>query len=323
MARSSKLTSQIIPDDPVESLLETILEDVLKAAAMPEKEWFALSRFPLVPLAIPIDFGRQYRVTQAGVDAAHRLTGQVWNKRQDFRQTITRAEFDKLSFRAIGETILGCRAHLPSDAATRNGTVDESLFIAMAADYGRHLERLADAARPDVDRHIPCHLFHSDQGVPPFSVGPVGFLPRADWITRYVTDPAQLELIQKVESRELSYDAFREQALARGSDRNLRTAWDVMSSLRNFEWIATIRMTGHELTQSHQKASIIVGLAIDAIGLRFQVEDARRFTKAGRQHLFAEDRLATSIDGAFLRGIERSDAGARRGARSARGEDAS
>jgi hypothetical protein len=32
------------------------------------------------------------------------------------------------------------------------------------------------------------------------------------------------------------------------------------------------------------------------------VEDARRFTKAGRQHLFAENRLATSINGAFLRG---------------------
>lgn len=302
MARTSKLSGPKAPDEPVEGLLEIILEDVLKAAAMPEREWLALSRFPLVPLAIPIDLDRQYRVTQAGVDAAHRLSGQVWNKRQDLRQTIARSEFDKLSFRAIGETILGCRTHLPSDTAARDGMVDGAFFIAMAADYDRHLDRLADAARPDVDRHVPCHLFHSDQGVPPFSVGPVGFLPRADWITRYVTDPVQLELIQKVERRELSYDAFRDQALARGSDRNLRTAWEVVSSLRNFEWVATIRMTGHELTQSHQKASIIVGLAIDAIGLRFQVEDARRFTKAGRQHLFAEDRLATSIDGAFLRG---------------------
>jgi hypothetical protein len=61
-------------------------------------------------------------------------------------------------------------------------------------------------------------------------------------------------------------------------------------------------MEGHELRQSHHKASIIVGLAIDAIGLRFQVEDARRFAKVGRQHLFSEDRLATSPDGSFLRG---------------------
>lgn len=302
MARSNKLSGQKVIDEPVERLLESILDDVLKAATIPEAEWFALSPFPLVPLAIPIDAGREYRVTQTGVDAAQRLTAQTWNKRQDLRQTIARPEFDKLSFRAIGETILGCRSHLPRDVANREGTVDESFFVAMAADYDRHLDRLADAARPDVDRHIPCHLFHTDQGVQPFAVGPVDFLPRKDWITRYVTDPAQLEHIQKVESRETGFDAFRNQALAQGSDRNLWRAWEILSSLRNFEWVSTIRMTGHELTKSHQKASIIIGLAIDAIGLRFQVEDARRFTKAGRQHLFAENRLATSVDGAFLGG---------------------
>jgi hypothetical protein len=41
----------------------------------------------------------------------------------------------------------------------------------------------------DADHHIPCHLFHSGQGVAPFSVGPVEFLPRADWLIRYVKDP--------------------------------------------------------------------------------------------------------------------------------------
>ena len=73
-------------------------------------------------------------------------------------------------------------------------------------------------------------------------------------------------------------------------------------SLRAFQWVATIRIIGHALSQSHQKASIIAGLAIDAIGLRFQVADARRFTKAGRQHLFAEERRATTTKGAFVRG---------------------
>ena len=75
-----------------------------------------------------------------------------------------------------------------------------------------------------------------------------------------------------------------------------------MRSLGNFRWVATIRMSGHELLQSHHKASIIIGLAVDAIGLRFHVEDARRFTKAGRQHLYFENRLATSPEGALLGG---------------------
>jgi hypothetical protein len=303
LARSSKLKGNKAPDTPTERLIEVILEDVLKAGSMSFDEWSALSRFPLVPLAIPVNSERQYRVTQAGVDAAHRLTEQTWGAREDFRQTIARSEFDKISFRAIGETILNCRSHLPSDAAGKDHTsVDEAFFAAMAGDYKNNLERLANAARPDVDRHIPCHLFHTDQGVPPFSVGPVDFLPRANWIARYVKDLAQLEYIRKVESRETRYDEFRDQAFALNSAPDLRRAWEILSSLRNFEWVATIKMRGHELSQAHQKASIIVGLAIDAVGLRFQVEDARRFTKAGRQHLFAEDRLATSDAGAFLKG---------------------
>jgi hypothetical protein len=303
LTRSNKLSGQKAPGVQAERLLETILEDVIKAAAMPFDEWWALSKFPLVPLAIPVDSGREYRVTQAGVDAAHRLTEQTWGEREDFRQTIARSEFDKLSFRAIGETILNCRSHLPSDVADQNdGAVNDAFFAAMVVDYGLNLDRLASAARPDVDRHIPCHLFHAEQSVPPFSVGPVEFLPRADWVARYVKNAEQLEHIRKVESREIGYDEFRDQALTPNGDRNVYTAWEVLSSLGNFAWVATMRMTGHELSQSHHKASIIVGLAIDAIGLRFQVEDARRFAKAGRQHLFAEDRLATSLDGNFLKG---------------------
>jgi len=95
---------------------------------------------------------------------------------------------------------------------------------------------------------------------------------------------------------------IRGRALAAGSDQDLRTAWQVLRSLDGFEWIATIRLEDHEHGQSHHKATVIVGLAIDAIGLRFRVEDARRFTKAGRQHLFSEDRLATLPDGTFLTG---------------------
>ena len=245
MARSNKFKENKATDTPTEQLMEVILEDVLKAGAMSFDEWWALSRFPLVPLAIPVNTERQYRVTQAGVNAAHQLTEQTWRARADFRQTIARSEFDKISFRAIGETILNCRSHLPSDAAGKDDTsVNEAFFAAMADDYKNNLERLANSARPDVDRHIPCHLFHTDQGVPPFSVGPVDFLPRANWIARYVKDLAQLEYIHKVESRETRFDELRDQALALNSAPDLHAAYEILSSLGNFEWVATIKMKG-------------------------------------------------------------------------------
>lgn len=304
MARSNKLGGRKrLPEKPAEKLLETIVEDVIRAATMPFNDWRALSPSPLVPLAIPVSPGREYRLTQAGVDAAHELTQQTWPAREDFRQTIEREKFNNLSFTAIGEAILNRGAHLPTNVEDGKTTlVDDGFYVALAADYVANLNRLADQARPDVDRHIPCHLFHSDQGVPAFSIGPVEFRPRADWIERFVKNSAERAHIQQVETGALQIDELRRHALTPGSARDLYNAWSVLSSLRGFAWVATIRMTGHELGQSHHKASTIVGLSIDAIGLRFQVEDARCFAKAGRQHLFAEDRLATSINGAFLRG---------------------
>lgn len=303
LVRSNKLSIKNAPQVPVEQLFDTIIEDAIKAAAMSFDDWWALSQSPFTALAIPVDSERQYRVTQVGINAAHCLTDQTWKKRRDFQQTIARDEFNKLSFKAIGEAILNGLSNLPTETNDpENSSLEDDFFTTLAEDYEHNLERLSDHARPDVYRHIPCHLFHTDQSVAPFSVGPVEFLPRSNWLARFVKDPAQISYIQQVESGVMSYDELHKLVLEPNSGSALRGARDVLISLRNFDWVATIMMTGHELSQSHHKASIIIGLAIDAIGLRFQVEDARRFTKAGRQHLLSEDRLATSPDGAFLRG---------------------
>ena len=291
------------PKDSAESLIETIVDDVLKTAAMPFEDWLSQNRFPMIPMTIPADAGRAYNVTQAGVDAAHRLTAQTWNERSEFRQTIERSAFDRISFRAIGEALTSSPSHLPPDAQTRGqDPLPEGFFTAVVADYRKNLDRLAATILQTTDRHIPCNLFDTDQGVQPFAVGPVTFLPRADWIARYVKSTGARDHIRSVESGQLRYADLRDRALATGSDADLRTAWEVLSTLDGFEWVATVRIDGHELGRSHHKAVVVGGLAIDAIGLRFRVEDARRFTKAGRQHLFSEDRLATLPDGTFLTG---------------------
>ncbi|ULL01570.1 hypothetical protein [Bradyrhizobium sp. I71] len=118
MARSDKLKTAA-PKDSAESLIETIVDDVLKTAAMPFEDWLSQNRFPMIPMTIPADAGRGYNVTQAGVDAAQRLTAQTWNERFEFRQTIERSAFDRVSFRAIGEALTSSPSHLPPDAQTR------------------------------------------------------------------------------------------------------------------------------------------------------------------------------------------------------------
>ncbi len=164
-----------------QALIETILEDVVRAASMPEHDWQALSPFSLPPLAIPVSADRQYRVTQVGVDAAHQLTDQVWQEREDYPQTIQREAFDCLSFNAIGQAIRAAHTRLLTEAENADESVEhESVFYEEpTADFKTIPHRLAGEVRVDVDRHIPCTLFHEDQLVPAFAVGPVEFLPRA------------------------------------------------------------------------------------------------------------------------------------------------
>ena len=179
MTRENELGRHRRAGESVEAPFEKILEDVVKAAAMPEHDWLALSQFPLSPLAIPVSEGREYRVTQAGVDAAYQLTDQVWKEREDYRQTIERTAFDSLSFRAIGQAIQAALTHLLKEAGDVDGDteLDSAFYQGLAADFRNILDRLAEEVCTDCDRHIPCTLFHEDQLVPAFRVGPVQFLP--------------------------------------------------------------------------------------------------------------------------------------------------
>jgi len=301
VARSTKIGGPKLPVEPEAKLLETILDDVLQTGAMPARQWLALSQFPLAPLAIPTASGREYHATQTGVDAAHRLTQQTRQKREDLRQRFTPQEFDRLSFNAIGETILNARAHVPAEAQPSD-IVDETFYAALADDYSTYLNTLASQAGQDVDRHIPCHLFQSDQSVPAFDVGPVAFRPRTGWIAQFVTDPAMREYIDRVEAGTQSLEDLGRQALQPPIPRPLINALSVLRSMRGYPWIATVRIAGHGVAQSHHKATIFVDLALNAIGLRFRADDARRLIRAGQRHAFTEERLATSTAGAFLHG---------------------
>ena len=305
MSRESRIGRHRQAGELDEKLLETIVEDVIKAARMAHDDWWALSQSPLVPLAIPISAGREYRVTQAGAEAAHKLTAKNWEERDEYRQTISREAFDRLSFRAIGKAIQNAHARLLEETGYAEGSdeIDRAFYKELAADFRKTLDRLGEEARTNVDQHIPCTLFHEDQMVPAFSVGPVEFRPGADWMDCFVKDAEARNIVDRVERGELTIDDVRRSAVESESGRAIDDARTAITVLQGFSWVGTIRAAGHELRQSHRKMSTIVGLAIDAVGMRFHVEEARRFTRAGRGHLYAEDRLATSVDdGRFIHG---------------------
>ena len=282
-----------------ERLLEIILDDIVNTEKNLKDDWRALNQFPVALLNIPVSAGREYRATQAGVDAAHKLTGQIWKEREEFRQIIKREAFDRLSFCAVGQSIQAACAHLPKESGNDEGggEFDSAFYKELAVDYKNILDKLVEEITIDVDRHIPCTLFHTDQLVPAFTVGPVEFRSRAEWIDRFVLDQKAKSVVDQLEQGKLTINEVRQQALKPDSGNAIQEAFNVITFLRDFLWVGTIRTVGHEPRQSHWKTSIVVGLAIDAVGLLFHGDDAKRFTRAGRAHLFAEDRLATAVNG--------------------------
>lgn len=295
-------------DRPTSELLDEILSDVIATIDLPDDEWRQLWQSPFVPMAIPTPDRRQYRCTQAAIDAAHTLTTQTWNARPDMRATFTRTQFDRISFAAIGQAITDLPTHLPEGGAA-DEEIGDRHYEAMGGDYVASLERDAGKVRLDMDRHIPCDLFRGDHGVRPFSVGPVCFRPRADWIARYITEPPVLEIISAYDRGEMTRDELRRRMREEPDDMGESEAIATLDFLGAHSWVATVRINGHEPNKSHEKASVIVGLAIDAIGLRFDLHEARAFTKAGRQHLFNEARLGSTTSGGFLRGWSAARAG--------------
>ena len=233
MSRESRIGRHRQAGELDEKLLETIVEDVIKAASMAHDDWWALSQSPLVPLAIPISAGREYRVTQAGAEAAHKLTAKNWEEREKYRQTISREAFDRLSFRAIGKAIQNAHARLLEETGDAEGSdeVDRAFYKELAADFRKTLDRLGEEARTDVDQHIPCTLFHEDQMVPAFSVGPVEFRPRADWMDCFVKDAEARNIVDRVERGELTIDDVRRRAVESESRFAARQwPWDATAS---------------------------------------------------------------------------------------------
>ncbi len=300
MARRNEHGSSKRVKEPVPKLLAAILDDVLAARALPADEWRKLWPNPFTAMAIPAGNGRQHTCTQAGINAADTLAEQSWDEREDLRQTVARTPFKRLALNAIGMTITAFPSHLPPDQHV--GVDDAAFYKAMAKDYADNLKLNVKQAKADLDRHIPCHLFRPGQGMPSLEVGPVHFRTREDWIAAFVTKPEVLAHVRQAEADRLTRAELAARLLAPDGGRDALVAWDVLSTIAGYPWVATVRLAGHEPTRSHDKAKTIIGLAIDAIGLRFHLEDARRLAKAGDQHLHNEDRLATAVNGGVLRG---------------------
>jgi hypothetical protein len=300
MARGSKHSKDSQPTRSTVELLELILNEVIRVGPMSPAECmaeFTTPQFP--PPIIPVSDGRGYQASQAAIDAAHELTSATFTDRRDLQQTLAPEAFARLSWLAIGAALAASPTHLnPAEG----NLVGDAFYAAMESDYRSTLESLVASATVDIYRHIPCDLFHPNQGVPPFNIGPVQFLTRDKWLARFVPSQKRRDYVQQVSDGHLSPKQLLDLSTGNTADRDAYAAWTVVNFLRAHDWVASILIERHEPAQSHHKATVLVGLALDALGLLFEAQDAIKLTKAGRQHLYSEDRLATGTNGEIYGG---------------------
>lgn len=76
-------------------------------------------------------------------------------------------------------------------------------------------------------------------------MGPVRFLPRAEWLDSFVKDSEVRKLVRQVEDRELDMEELTARSTADEGGRYALHALDVLQTLRHYSWVVTIRMDGH------------------------------------------------------------------------------
>lgn len=295
----------------MKAIHEGISAALVKAKEMPNGHWAQVYR--KIPTLCD---DRAYPITSDGLVAAQQLTKQVWDSRKEFQQTISWCAFSELSFKAIGTAISKTPKECPDGV---------EFHKRLGSAYRKILNDLVAGKRGDADWHKPCQLFqNTEANVPSFNVGPVMFRPRSEWIKYFVQDPGTRSVIDQVERGELQVDELRRLALeelsnqaacylepdqptgpktrgsASGSGYHNQNAQTVFGCLQGYCWVGTIRVTNHDWRQASRKASVLVALAIDAIGLRFSADEARRLAMAGRAQLFRDHHLATSVNDSHL-----------------------
>lgn len=294
---------------PLSDLFEAVLTDVIDVGSLSYSEWMA--RFPSRPFPPPtiktMD-GREYRVTQPGIEAAHQITDRLFEEKPAYIHQVSEGELEKMSFRAIGSALAGAKDFIPE--ITDEASFDHAAFYAaLESKHRSGIDEQVEEAIVDLDRHIPCELFDPDSAVQTFSIGPVTFRPRRDWIRWFVVDDDVRALVEAVQDRAIEAAQLRADAYDESADRTAHMAWRIVDFLRGWGWMATVHVEKHEPIQSHLKGSVLVRLAMDALGCRFLAADAVLFAAAGRQHLYHEQRLASRSDGVLFWGSSSQMAG--------------
>ncbi|WP_316159387.1 HEPN domain-containing protein [Bradyrhizobium sp. SZCCHNRI3042] len=258
---------------------ETLLEEATKGLAEAQRvikeepaKWRAANPF-LAP-TIPVKDGSHF-ITKEGLAALHQL-GCKWHDNDSaVKASISRKAAAQLAVQAFGNLIDAAQT-LPGTALVKT-------------EFLRLLQERLDRQTKREFFYFPVRLFEQDD-VPSFSIGPVHFYRRHDW----------LDAVEKVTGKT---PAWKQEIVEHwsGAERSSPLGHDadeVVKFVGPCEWIATIAIDGRHSSRSSVCASTAVVVAIDALGLGLNQDNAKALRAPGDRVEVSMSRSLSQYEGA-------------------------
>lgn len=265
------------------------IEKVRQFSPDERQAYFDSARF--LPPMISTGQRGQVFTTSEGLSAIASIA-EAWRTADPVRK----ARIDADRMRQIGHSEFGAMLD-ENDRRVRTDYADA------VREYKQRLERRLDQVARDVEHYFACRVFERDD-LPAFSVGPVRFLQRHDWLSHVSSqakeDAGWPDRIRRIWTRKRSWlDYLDRKAISRQVRRFLlkRKDWPFITKLRRVHtdldtesvvemvgecrWIAAVHVVGNELGRSGERAKYGVRLAIDALGLLLSASQASELRGPG------------------------------------------
>ena len=284
MAQRTKRAHNIGKAQAVEkigALINDLATEVLSFKGVTVREWLELWQ-PELPRWLNTSQG-EMRLNHRAVALIEEVASIVGASNVEARALVEPDVRFNAVANALGETLLWAHKH-----QRRQTTVD---LDAVAEDFLGRLSASFKDNRIDVTWLVPCHIFDDDQEVPRFSVGPVTFCPRADWLAQTDKD-IHKDWIADHWSGAVSQEALLKRTT--GVDaKEVTRAWSSYHCavrLARSPWVAEVHVPGHAASRSRRKADALVDLALSFVSLACGPENAAAIIAEGRNRRAANER---------------------------------
>ncbi len=262
-------------------LFNELCTEVMSFKGTGHAEWFKHWQ-PDLPSWLNTSHG-EVRLNRRALAIIHEISDIVGASDAEARALVEPdARFAAVS-EALGETLLWA-----SDQLANKTPVE---LDAAAENFVGRLSESLKSDRVDVTWFVPCHIFDEDQSAPRFSVGPVTFHPRAEWLAE-----TYLDLHKTSVADHWSGAVSQEELLKRthGDDpKEAARAWatyDTAIRLAGAPWVAEVHVPGHTASRSRRKADALVDLALNFVCLACGPENASAIVADGRHRRATRER---------------------------------